>query len=147
MRLLFRSALASMLAAALLFPARPASAADIGDGTLGCYQGEICFTYIYVYGWVIDGSQVPYGIKHFYYGDMDHSNNVFHNGISLMDNIQGYYNFDTRCSIKMWDVLLSGAWIVYKTLPRSTGNIYLDMGMQDSTSFSARDINNGHSRC
>ncbi len=111
--------------------------ADNGDGNVACNTGEICFHYDYSLGNLR---------RHFWNGDMDHSNDYYwdpannrQSSIKLMDTAGSFWNRDTECAIKIWDVTSTGGWFVTFTAPRGWKGDLRTVGKQNR--------NNGHSRC
>ena len=126
-----------MAVGAVMSPA--AAQANVNDrGTAGanCVNGEICFNYA-------PGSSSVY--RHFFY-DADHRGDHFDgSSFRLADNIVGYRNLDTQCTVYVWDITSTGRWYVYSTI----GSEYPQAPTRVYRTYSAGDQNrnNGHTRC
>jgi hypothetical protein len=126
----------ALLVASLLVSASPARAADVGDGLLACSVGEICLKRHYDTQWE---SQ----IKHFWYDDLNHDNNVWY-GTSIIvgEEASMYWNRDTACDVYVLD---------YKPLIGLYA--WLQMYQNGSTwywyagTYGWNDRNDGHRRC
>lgn len=112
----------------------PASA-DVGDGSLGCNTGEICFAR--------DSTNTTYQ-KHFWYAGW-HTNYTFTNVSSgaggqgaVRDNAYQIKNLDTACTIKVIDD--------HGILPDDVSSISRQSYWQVIGS-SVRDQNDRHERC
>jgi len=138
------SALAALFGAVLVVsPAMSAGAhADVGDGTLECVRGEICFEYTHP-----ASHQNRAGLKHYWYSDLNHAARRFGGnpgngtGASLVDNIDGFWNRDTECHVYMWDITAQGTWYWFVRLNLNGASGYLPF------SDAHDNRNNGHTRC
>jgi hypothetical protein len=134
MRMLERTVVATVIVAALLAPAAPARAADVGDGRLACNRGEICFQ------WLWDGFITSTWQKHFWWSNWRHDLECFCNPpplypvFPLRNEASGFWNRDTQCYVRLWDVD-SGGWHYYAQIPRDLMGNFAD------------DRNDAHSRC
>lgn len=122
---------------ALLVPAAPAHADDWGNNNWTCDYYEICFDLLPASNWDID-----WGIGHaFYWGNMHHDQEVmcdttgWQECLFMMDVVDGVWNRDSTCDVKLWDVDGYGNWYVYYDVPRGWRGDY------------GQSRNNGHSRC
>jgi hypothetical protein len=123
--------------AALVIPTAPAQAYDDGNGNAKCDTYEICFNFLDSSIW-----NTEWGIGHsFYWGSMAHNTYVmcdptgWQECIGLMDEANGFWNRDSTCDVKLWDVDGYGTWFVYGDYGRGfRGNV-------------GGRRNNGHSRC
>lgn len=119
---------------AILAPVTPVYA-DNGNGNWSCDTYEICFRAGSASDWDRDFRLS----KTFYYGNMQHNQEYLCDPgstcIVLMDSADGFWNRDSSCSVKLWDVTSGGAWYYYAQLPRNY--------RADVTDYR----NNGHSRC
>jgi hypothetical protein len=119
----------ALVGAAAVAVSAPASA-DIGDGSLNCNSGEICF---YYYSTAIAQGSNP--TRHFWNPDPDHGNDTFNNrglsGVHFYDNARAGQNRDTVCNVYVYDWGSSGFWF-YRG---GYGNL------------ARQDVNNAHSRC
>lgn len=111
--------------------------ADRGDGNVDCNNGEICFYYDYSFG--------SYS-RQFWNADMDHSDDYYwdrannqQSGTRLMDTAGSFWNRDTECAVKIWDITGTGGWFVTFTAPIGWKGDLRSVGKQNR--------NNGHSRC
>lgn len=122
---------------ALLLSPATAAMADDGDGNRVCNAYEICFRLSDASDFAINGNWM----HTFWYSNKQHDQNWLYGpdwtapSIILMDNANGFWNRDSSCDVKLWDVTSSGTWHLYADLPRGyLGN-------------AGYNINNGHTRC
>jgi hypothetical protein len=119
--------------------AQPAEArpSDRGRNGADCVSGEICFNYA-------PGSSTAY--RHFFY-DADHRGDYFDGvGYRLSDNIAGYRNLDTQCTVYVWDITSTGRWYVYSTIGKEYPAVTRTRTYR-TYSPGDRNRNNGHTRC
>ncbi len=84
--------MASLAVAGVLVTAGSALAADVGDGSLACNVGEICFA---------QNSSLVGGAKHFYYSQHDHGAFVFSNGSQFKGEASSIKVRDTECGVNV----------------------------------------------
>ncbi|MBQ0904337.1 hypothetical protein [Micromonospora sp. U21] len=123
-------------AAFVLAPAAAAQAADVGDGSLDCNSGEICFSQ---HEWHEGGR------KHFWYNAI-HTDLDFHTGYPLMDEASWVWVRDTRCGIYLYDYRTGFDHSLW--LPTGGGSQALSQRSASHTSSGTwNDVNNEHKRC
>ncbi|MGI5245267.1 hypothetical protein [Dactylosporangium sp. CA-139066] len=134
-RNVLRLAVVAALGAGALLPGLPAQAADHGDGKAACNTGEICFQEFW------DGFVTSQYQRHFWYSDPNHYDDVFINTVNnpeftLAYAIEGIWNRDTQCSVRMITVNeVTYAQYTYKTVARN-----------DKGNYGAH-ANQAHARC
>jgi hypothetical protein len=129
------AAVLAVAVALLGMAAAPASAdsSDNGNGRVTCDRGEICFDFTW------DGFTTSTSQRHFWYENWDHASQLYHNVPyccfpRLADTAGGFWNRDTQCYVRLWDIGSSG-WYWYNQFPR------------DYMTQLTPQINNAHSRC
>jgi hypothetical protein len=125
------------MTATFLVPATAANATDIGDGSVNCNSGEICFKR--------DNGGSNIYLRHYWYSDMTlpaHGGPNFSDGGGIVeDNISSEYNRDTECNVYLEDIDGAGYWFGYYIMERRQSGGYYYVG------DSKNDRNNGHNRC
>lgn len=108
--------------ATLAAPAR----ADIGNGTLSCVTGELCF---YYYSAAVAESSNP--TRHFYNSDWYHEDDYFNNrgltNVRFWDNVMARKIRDTQCGVYLKDSSQSAYYMsnnsAYVSLPSYYQNV------------------------